>query len=483
MRMFRNRAALCILGLGLFAAPSASAQGNGNITPFEVGLSALLNKDGSVDLHVGVNVKPEDYPAYIAPTESKHIQLKSYDLEGKLRWTRNYQDQQLRPEPDYRAASTLFRYDDMVHRQPVKAEVQIQNQQTTNTEGLRGFVEVLLRPDPVLTAIQAPEEVPIGTPIEVAVTVNERNKDLPATADIALYDGAIELMRMSGALIEPEGPTVVRFQDVTLYSVGDHTLRAVIENAEPADFDGSNNEMETIVTVNDGGAIIADTMVSYAHRDYREIREWDTAYRREIQEDVYVDQDSFGVIMFTGPDTVRFPVDFSYTIEADGMVFATDDLLGLQSNYHAWVTYVSYRSSLGGQQIEIRSYEPSPVPNGDFVQFLNLASTNVYKVTLEDTDGDGDLEITSEYEEGPFGSPIATDAPPSSLAASLELASAGLTYRGEISGSASEILVECPPDYGFARGTRGLDYVSVSVVYEDCFFFQKNNWDPVPPQN
>ena len=211
----------------------------------------LRNADNSVDLYVGVDVKEEYQATFGAPTLSKHIQLKSFDLEGNLRWTNNYQDEVLTPNDAGTSSSVAFVYTDMLYRQPVKAQVQVQNAETTDTEVLRGAVEVLWRPDLELTAIAAPEEVTVDEPFDVTVTVNEANKDLGATADIVLYDGSAELMRMPGAAIDTAGPTVVQFEGIRLGALGDHTLTAAIENADPADFDLSNNSADVTITVVD----------------------------------------------------------------------------------------------------------------------------------------------------------------------------------------------------------------------------------------
>lgn len=315
--------------LTLLTGSMAAAQGNGTVDPYDLRAMALMNADSSVDLYIDVNVKTEYQPSFTAPTLAKHIQLKSYDLGGKLRWTRNYQDELLTSNAENTSSWTVFNYADIVYRQPVKVEAQVQDDQTTDSEVLRGLAEVLWRPDPALTAIEAPAEVPVGAPFAVTVTVNELNKDLGATADIVLYAGTTELMRMPGAAIDPAGPTVVQFQDISLFPVGNHTLTAAVENAEPGDFDPSNNSMEVVVRASSSASTTAFTLLEYTHLDYRHVNEWDTAFSKGFEERIYVDSDSTRIRIVPGVDTVTFPVDLRYALEVDGVVFATDELLNL----------------------------------------------------------------------------------------------------------------------------------------------------------
>lgn len=470
------KSALGALALALLTGSAAVAQGNGTIKPYDLGLMALMNADDSVDLYVDVNVKPDYQASFTVPTLSKRIQFKSFDLEGKLRWTKNYQDELLTANAENTSSWAMFSFDDMVYRQPVKAEVQVQDNQTTNTEVLRGLVNVQWRPDPALTAIEAPGEVPVGALFDVTVTVNEINKDLGVTADIVLYDGSAELMRMPGADIDPAGPTVVKFQDVSLSSVGHHTLMATIENADPGDFDAANNSMDVVVTASSGVTTTAFTVLEYVHRDYRVVTEWDTSFSKGFEERTYLDTDSMKIQIAPGTDTITFPVNFKYTLEVDELVFATDELLNLPGTLDSLGASERYSSTIApGQNVLIISWGALYPDFEDFAEFQNLAYTNIYEVRMEDTDGDGVLETIFDRQSGSFGTPVAMDSPPSSVGTSLELTTGGITYIGAVTASGAEISVECPLDWEVEMGTRGVNYTSTSTEYQQCFEVRKTN--------
>lgn len=94
---------------------------------------------------------------------------------------------------------------------------------------------------------------------------------------------------------------------------------------------------------------------------------------------------------------------------------------------------------------------------------------------MEDTDGDGVLETVIDHQSGSLGTPIALESPPSSIAAWLELTTGGTTYSGAVSAAGTDVTVDCPPDWMVEAGTRGENYTSTSIEYQQCFHVSTSN--------
>lgn len=79
---------LMVLFLLLFFAGTVSAvpANEGTTNSYDLALQALKGKDSVTDLYVKITPKANDM---IPPDILKKIQLKSYDLEGKLIYTKN----------------------------------------------------------------------------------------------------------------------------------------------------------------------------------------------------------------------------------------------------------------------------------------------------------------------------------------------------------------------------------------------------------
>jgi hypothetical protein len=471
--MLKNRTPLILISifaaLAIGGTAIAGGNGKGKIKPFSLEISALRNADDSVDVYVDVDVVEDYQGTYSAPILSKHIQLKSFDLAGDLRWTQNYQDELLTANTANTSSTASFTYTDMLYRQPVRAQVQVQNVETTNTEVLRNVAEVLWRPDLAVTSVSAPEENTVEVPFDVVATINELNKDLGGTADIVLYDGTNELMRVPAVPIEPDGPTVISFEEVSFDTAGTYTLTVAIENEEPGDYDASNNSADVTVTIVDA-FVSVDSRLQYYHISRHQLYEWDNIYGKGINENTYVYYDSTQIWIFSGPDAeFSFPVDLSYRLEVDGSVFATDDLMGLTSNYSYYYYDRHYSLLAPGQWIMVLEYDNAYYPTAsDFAYFRNYAYRRYYYARREDTDGDGILETIYDYDVNyyGYGDPIAGKSLPTSIAAELSVTSGGTTYLGTASASGTELADQntynyyyyCYNDYDYEGGTRGQNY-------------------------
>ena len=468
--------------LALSMSVGAVAAGVAQSEPYDLTLSALMNADNSVDLYVGVSVKDDYSTTNSVPTFSNHIQLKSYDLTGYLRWTQNYQDQILTATPPSATATAMFTYFDMVYRQPVKAKVAVQNVEKSNTELLRNITEVLWRPDLAVSTVLAPEENTVDEPFDVVATINELNKDLGATADVVLYNDGVELMRMPAASVVTEGPTVVKFEGVSLAETGVHTLTVAIENVTPGDFDASNNSLDINVTIVDG-AVSTTAIFQYTHSSRHVQQEWDNAFSKATSDLTYVRwdytkirSDINGVLGTDGVGELNFPLDVSYRVEVDGSVFATDELLGLIKNYGAssWGEG-NYTIVAPGQSVSVEDHDENVRSNWDRASFENNAAIEYYRVYAADKDGDGIMEIITDIERKALnrGRPLAEDSLPTSISAQISVTSAGITYRASASASGAELTDSTPGiEYSYETGVRGDNYYRITRDERNIYLYK-----------
>lgn len=85
---------------------------NGAIDPFELGLQALQAKDGITDLYINVTPQLCDYTT---PVSLKKVQLKSYDLDAELAYTRNFNGGVTSPN-----GQAIIALDDVMRYQPLR---------------------------------------------------------------------------------------------------------------------------------------------------------------------------------------------------------------------------------------------------------------------------------------------------------------------------------------------------------------------------
>jgi hypothetical protein len=199
----------------------AGATGNGTVDPYALGLQALQAKDGTTDLYV--NVTPQ-LSGYTAPDSLKKVQLKSYDLNGKLVYTRNYNGGVASPNGQ---ADIIL--NDVKRYQPLNTEVLVQNVQTKDTKVLCAETKVLFRPDLTVDKITSPAKVHKNESFAVSSIIKELNGDVGAKATIQILNGTNVLDTADGVLVNAGAQQMANFM-LKLTEVGTYTLTAKISN-------------------------------------------------------------------------------------------------------------------------------------------------------------------------------------------------------------------------------------------------------------
>jgi hypothetical protein len=235
----------CALALGFSqhteVLASKGKQGHGQIKPYALSLKALQDVNQITDLYLDVNVI---ISGYAPATSAKHIQLKSFDTDGELRWTKNLQDVPL--TAGQAVSSTAVQFDDMGRYQPVQAQVQVQTGQSVDTEVLRASTQVLFRPDLTVDSIDAEETVIIGQPVVISSLIKELNGDLGATANIHLYISNDLIDTVDAASIDANGSASAVFT-TSFEEPGIYTLTVVAADVNPGDYDTSNNSFSITI--------------------------------------------------------------------------------------------------------------------------------------------------------------------------------------------------------------------------------------------
>lgn len=220
----------------LLFALSVTAWGEnsrGTVCPYSATVEALKGPEVT---DVYVTIHSED-PSFPVPASVKKLLLKSLDEEGEAQWAKNYRSVVLQD------GVAQYQYDDLGRYQPVTVQVNLQTGLTVNNHVLRADTIVLLRPDLVISDVNAPSQVHVNELINLEVIAREVNLDLGAAFDVALYLQGNEVDRVQGANIDAGG-AVSNILTTSFDTPGTYTVCALIENSDPAEFDDSNNWFE-----------------------------------------------------------------------------------------------------------------------------------------------------------------------------------------------------------------------------------------------
>jgi hypothetical protein len=299
--MKRLLSILMAFALMLAFTSVAGAAGNGTVDPYSLGLQALQAKDGITDLYV--NVKPT-LDGYSAPNSFKKVQLKSYDVNGKLAYTRNYNGDVAAPN-----GQADIKLDDVKRYQPLNTEVLVQNGQTKDTKVLRAETKVQFRPDLAVDKITSPAKVHKNESFAVSSIINELNGDVGAKATIQILNGTNALDTAEGVLVNAGAQQMANFM-LKLSEVGTYTLTAKISNVTPGDYDDSNNEKTFTVEVIDDNKSVSYWSDYTYYKDYN--YNYESSYDNSHQSGSY---EYFSVGTWT-PDKVD-PASFKLTLTSE----------------------------------------------------------------------------------------------------------------------------------------------------------------------
>lgn len=214
---------------------------------YQVSVQALQDIGKNTD--VIVTLKPNQGGVNPA-TMIKHVQLKSIDLTGNLRWTKNEMNVPTQVNAQTGSSSSTKTYNDMSRRQPVQVQLNVQTGQTTKTEVLRTSTPVMFRPDLTVSEVRHEETVRVGEVLNIAASIKELNGDLGATTTVRLMQGQVVLDRAAGLVVNKGGTSQAVFS-TKFEKAGTYTMTIATDAINPGDYDASNNSKTITVKVVD----------------------------------------------------------------------------------------------------------------------------------------------------------------------------------------------------------------------------------------
>lgn len=216
--------------------------------PYVMNVTAMQDVRRVTDVAIRVSLVSNLVVAGCAPPSSaQHIQLKTFDPEGRLAWTVNEHDVPM-TRVLREASEASLAYDDMARYQPVAARVQVRHPTERNTEIVRAEGKVLLRPDLKLDPVWVPPTVFTFQSVVLSAFVRELNGDLGATASVVLLQGdkvwdSVKWIRVGA------GTNAVVVFSIRFREPGRYDFTVQVNRVDPGDYDLSNNERKFFIDV------------------------------------------------------------------------------------------------------------------------------------------------------------------------------------------------------------------------------------------
>jgi hypothetical protein len=282
-----------------------------NCPPYGLSMAALQDVTQRTELKFKVDTL---LPGFRPPTESGNTQLKSYDLNGRLAWTKNFQDVRFGPDSMNSSTGSVW-LNDAKHLQPIQAKVQVRNSNSGQTETVRADARVLFRPDLAIANVTAPRQVFSRQPFNVSAEIRELNGDLGQNAFVYLLDGNT-FLDVAQVSISPGKNAGVVFA-ARLLAEGVHNLRIVLSSITP-DYDPANNEAAFAIEVLRPALESVPAFLSYNYSDFNSLRQEENefAIRRYFNQFI---SESFTETLYL-PTPVSFPVSLaSFRASVDGV--------------------------------------------------------------------------------------------------------------------------------------------------------------------
>src|SRR3954447_14861760 len=203
---------------------------------YEVATSALTGPEAT-DVQLRVTT-----PAGCAGVGSiKKVQLKALDAAGNVDQLVNRDD----VEAVGGVASIVLARVDRGRR--IEADVLVQP--STRTYVLRGSTTARLRPDLVVSAVDAPPQTLTTRPVDVVASIKESNGDTGAAASVTLAGPLGPLAGPVAVTVPAGGTSTVRFAGVALTAAAQTELKVIVSEAAPAEYETSNDIGATAVEV------------------------------------------------------------------------------------------------------------------------------------------------------------------------------------------------------------------------------------------
>jgi hypothetical protein len=230
--------------------------------PYTLSLQALQDVNKVTDLYVNVNVIAA---GFTAPTLAQNLQLKSFDIFSKLRWTKNLNNLALAIGPG-NVSSAKLQYTDMEHGQKAKGKMTVKDS-SGRMQVLYQETRVLFRPDLALTDVVAPAQTSVRHIVNISATVRELKGDLGANANVYLLDGETVIDSVNGITVNALGEVTVVLA-ASFSQAGTHSLKLVVGNVTPGEYDSSNNEHSINIEVVQPALQAASYCLNYYRNEY-----------------------------------------------------------------------------------------------------------------------------------------------------------------------------------------------------------------------
>jgi gamma-glutamyltranspeptidase/glutathione hydrolase len=225
------RIVLCVAAIVALGSLAAGAGAAGSAT-YSLNAKALFSP-AATDLSLRV-----DGPT--VPAVLEKVQVKAWPAGGEAH-TRNFFDVE---SPNGVATLHLAG-----HARGERLEIHVHVKDGPQ-HNLEGETVVLRRPDLTVTRIDVPDDVVRTRPFEVTATVAEVGGDVGAHAHVLLFDEGNPIsLAASDVSIAADATAQAAFQ-LALAKPGDHTLRALIVDSSPDEWDEKPNAREQQVYVN-----------------------------------------------------------------------------------------------------------------------------------------------------------------------------------------------------------------------------------------
>jgi hypothetical protein len=179
-----------------------------------------------------------------AVTEVKHVQIKTFDEDGKLVGVANHDDVAAEN------GRAVIRHDRVAAHRAIEAEVLVQTGTPPRTYVLRGETTSLLRPHLVVAELDAAHPHTLATrPIAVGAELKELNGDTDAVARVQLLGPLGPLGEAVDVTVEAGDEAYVSFPAVALTEAVPTELKLQVQTVTPGDYGTAVDDPTTVVDV------------------------------------------------------------------------------------------------------------------------------------------------------------------------------------------------------------------------------------------
>ena len=143
----------------------------------------------------------------------------------------------------------------------VTVDVHVRGEKQQGTAHLRGATTAKLRPDLVVSAVNAPPQTLATRAVDVVVDLAELNSDTSARATVALMLGPTTVAAPKSVTIAAGGTRSVAFEQVALTAPMTAELTARVTGADPYETDETNNARSFSIEVTEHELVRANVLV------------------------------------------------------------------------------------------------------------------------------------------------------------------------------------------------------------------------------